>query len=342
MGRYHEAVACYRRSLELQPANPEFHANFALALLVTGDYERGWMEYECALAAPQGVLPAYPRRSGMVTRWPAARSSSIRNRGSATRCTSSAMRTRSSRPAAPSCSTAPALLTLARTCPGIDRLVPADAEPPPFDVHVPLLSLPRLFRTTVATIPAPVPYLAADPALVDFWRGELGAVPGLRVGIAWQGNPRYPKDRAMLDPAGPVRAARPRSGRQSVQPAGRPGPRAGRGAMGPLPAARPGRPVRPVKLCRCRGGTEESRPDGDRGHRAGSPGRRAWSGRCGCSCRSCRTGAGCWSGKTLPGTRRCGCSGSRGSGRGKRCSRAGAGTIENGDRRAWVVEHSAC
>jgi hypothetical protein len=56
------------------------------------------------------------------------------------------------------------------------------------------MSLPRLFGTTLETVPAAIPYLFADPARVAHWRQELAREPGLRVGIAWQGNPNYPGD----------------------------------------------------------------------------------------------------------------------------------------------------
>jgi hypothetical protein len=65
---------------------------------------------------------------------------------------------------------------------------------PPFDVHAPLLSLPQLFQTGLASIPAEVPYLRADPGLVEHWEHELTQWPGLRIGIAWQGNPRSADD----------------------------------------------------------------------------------------------------------------------------------------------------
>ena len=86
------------------------------------------------------------------------------------------------------------LLAVLQTCPGIDQLIPMGAEPPPFDVYAPLLSLPRLFGTTVATIPASMPYLAAQPELVDRWRDRLAAAPGFRVGLVWQGSATYKKD----------------------------------------------------------------------------------------------------------------------------------------------------
>src|SRR5207244_9884759 len=55
--------------------------------------------------------------------------------------------------------------------------------------------LPYHFGTRLETIPAPVPYLSADPALVEQWRQRLAALPGFKIGINWQGNPRYQYDK---------------------------------------------------------------------------------------------------------------------------------------------------
>lgn len=63
------------------------------------------------------------------------------------------------------------------------------------DFWVPLLSLPRYFKTGLASIPASLPYLAPDPLLVKEWAGLLDVAPGnLRVGLAWRGNPRFEND----------------------------------------------------------------------------------------------------------------------------------------------------
>jgi hypothetical protein len=78
---------------------------------------------------------------------------------------------------------------------GVEHLA-VEGEPlPPYDVHAPLLSLPGLLGPTLATVPSDVPDLSADPALVERWRQKLEAVPGLRVGIACQGNPHHKWDR---------------------------------------------------------------------------------------------------------------------------------------------------
>src|SRR5262249_40797017 len=80
---------------------------------------------------------------------------------------------------------------LLASSPGIHTLVALDATPPDFDVEAPLLSLPGLLGTTLDTVPARVPYLAPPAGLVEGWRGELSAVPGFRVGIAWHGDPKH-------------------------------------------------------------------------------------------------------------------------------------------------------
>src|SRR5262249_2866677 len=89
----------------------------------------------------------------------------------------------------------PPLVPLLRGCPGIDHLLARGAGLPACDVQVPLLSLPGVFQTTLATVPADVPYLFADAALGERWRRELGGDEAFKVGIAWQGSPSFPGDR---------------------------------------------------------------------------------------------------------------------------------------------------
>src|ERR1043166_9096789 len=72
----------------------------------------------------------------------------------------------------------------------------ASGDPlPPFDLHCPLLSLPRAFATTLQNIPASVPYLAPAAERVAHWRARIGDAPGLKVGIVWAGSPIHRNDR---------------------------------------------------------------------------------------------------------------------------------------------------
>ena len=84
------------------------------------------------------------------------------------------------------------LLPILASCPGIDRLVAAKSDLPAFDVHALLLSLPRILKTSLSTVPADIPYLSPDDRLHGEWQRKLGRYQGFKVGIAWQGNPALP------------------------------------------------------------------------------------------------------------------------------------------------------
>ena len=91
------------------------------------------------------------------------------------------------------------LVRLFATVPGVEQAVADSAPPPPHDAWASLLSLPHRLGTTVATIPADVPYLIADPQDVEAWRSRLvpagGRAGGRLVGLVWAGNPDQPVDR---------------------------------------------------------------------------------------------------------------------------------------------------
>jgi hypothetical protein len=76
----------------------------------------------------------------------------------------------------------PALLPLLRTVAGIDRLVPLHdgAAGVEYDVDAEIMELPYIFRTTLSTVPAHVPYLSAEPSPSPL------TGPSPRVGIVWR------------------------------------------------------------------------------------------------------------------------------------------------------------
>lgn len=77
--------------------------------------------------------------------------------------------------------TQPSLIPLLQSVRGIDRLLPLHDGAPDveYDVDLELNELPHLFRTTLATIPADVPYIFVEPAV-------LPRRSHLRVGLIWQ------------------------------------------------------------------------------------------------------------------------------------------------------------
>jgi tetratricopeptide (TPR) repeat protein len=76
---------------------------------------------------------------------------------------------------------------------------------PRFDSQVPLLSLPRIFGTTLETIPAAVPYLVPSMEKMKRWEKRLEGEAGYRIGIVWAGRAKPdPKRSASLQALSPL------------------------------------------------------------------------------------------------------------------------------------------
>ena len=78
------------------------------------------------------------------------------------------------------------LVKLFSLCPYIDSVIKQGDRLPKADTRIPLLSTPLVFKTTVKTIPADIPYLYADQALVREWQQKMAPNTQFRVGICWR------------------------------------------------------------------------------------------------------------------------------------------------------------
>jgi tetratricopeptide (TPR) repeat protein len=199
-GQYVEARACYVRALALKPDYAQAHFNRSLTLLLSGEFDEGWQEYEWRFAvnvsdrkfdrplwtgeplAGQSILIHAEQGFGDTLQF-------IRY------VTAVAQRDGKVVLEVPT-----SLVRLARTVAGASEIVATGDPLPNFDCHCPLLSLPRLFKTNLATIPATVPYLAVPPEASAAWADRIAAAPGLRVGIVWAGTAVGAIDLRLLKP----------------------------------------------------------------------------------------------------------------------------------------------
>lgn len=196
LGRLDDSLRHIEHALRLKPGHPESRVNRALLWLRQGEFARGWAEYEW-----RWQLTGNPPRRLPQPLWdgaPLAGRTILLHAEQGLGDTLHFLRYAAGLKESGArviLESPPALSRLLARCPGIDCLVTRGSTLPPFDVHAPLLSLPRLVGTILANIPARVPYLAAEPKLVESWRRKLAAYPGFKVGIVWQGSSRFPDDR---------------------------------------------------------------------------------------------------------------------------------------------------
>ena len=94
------------------------------------------------------------------------------------------------------------------------RFADSPPEGEPFDAQIAISSLPRAFGTRLETIPAAVPYLAAEPALREMWRERIGA-EGFKIGVVVARQPRSGGRSSPLHAAHGARAARRNRGRET-------------------------------------------------------------------------------------------------------------------------------
>lgn len=202
-GALDDAIAAYGEALAAAPDDVHLRCNHAQALLLAGDFAPGWAEFEWRLREPGAAKDAHlttPRWDGADPSGKTLLLTAEQGLGDTIQFARYA-RVLAARGAQAVLAVAPRMVRLCAEVSGAAEVV-GEADPPPaHDAHIPLMSLPHLLETDAATIPAEVPYIAAEPERVAHWRDRLGAEEaGLGVGIAWQGNPAYEHDRARSIP----------------------------------------------------------------------------------------------------------------------------------------------
>ncbi|MBM3623612.1 MAG: tetratricopeptide repeat protein [Alphaproteobacteria bacterium] len=191
MLRLEESIASYDRAIALNPDHTGAQWNRANALLLSGDFERGWPAYEWRWRSrPAGEAD---RRFG---------GQPVKGRHILLRAEQGLGDTIQFARYAPLLQAQGARVTLA-VQPPLRRLLstlahgvevtaaPAGATDP----GCPLLSLPLVLGTTLDTIPAPARYLAAEDDRVAAWRVCLPSDSRRRIGLVWSGNPNHRNDR---------------------------------------------------------------------------------------------------------------------------------------------------
>lgn len=79
------------------------------------------------------------------------------------------------------------LCSLLTSIEGVSQVVAEGEALPAFDTFCPLMSLPLAFGTTLSTIPARVPYVTSATDKTRFWKEKLGEKTRPRVGLVWSG-----------------------------------------------------------------------------------------------------------------------------------------------------------
>jgi Tfp pilus assembly protein PilF len=190
LARWNESLAASRQAIALKADFAAAHWNCALALLVMGEFAQGWEEYEWRLAISNRALD----RRFLQPQWdgadPAGKTILLHTEGGfgdALHFIRYVPMLQGNR-AKLILECQPRLVSLVSQIAGLDRLIPRGEPLPHFDLHVPLPSLPRIFRTQLDNIPASVPYLKAPDERVRQWTARVPHDRSLNVALTWAGS----------------------------------------------------------------------------------------------------------------------------------------------------------
>lgn len=203
LGRLEEHRLAYLDLCDFYPANERFRCLYSYALLLEENFADGWPMHESrdfrfreqgfresTLRAPRWkgeslegktLLIVCEQGAGdnfMVARW----FPEIKRRGArvVVECV------------------APLMGILGRV-PGVDQVILLENAKEPalhYDLWVGSMSLPWIFNVTRENIHAPARYLEPSRASSDYWKERVADAPGLKVGLAWAGNPGHANDLA--------------------------------------------------------------------------------------------------------------------------------------------------
>ncbi len=191
------AIAHFSKAIDIDPANADAHFNRSLALLALGKFEAGWREYEWRFKR-SGWKRIYPHRlkgqrwdgrpfDGQTllvhseqgygdTIWLVRYLPLVKSLGGTVIF-----------------EVQPELYELLQGVPGVDQMVTMSFDRPPqmeYDLHVPLMSLPAIFSTTLENIPGTVPYLQAPAPKRNFWRQRING-DDFKIGLTWAAKASY-------------------------------------------------------------------------------------------------------------------------------------------------------
>jgi len=209
LGRIAEAEAAFRMALRIDPGYATARWNLAVLKLLTGHFREGFQEFEARFSKNEPV----PLRYAALPLWDGSSFAGktllvhaeqgfgdtfqflrylplVAERGGKVlfECQHESLRD---------------LLTASLR--GTAFVYVRGETIPEVDLQTPLLSLPRIFGTTLETIPLSVPYLMPLMKGLERWRERLQSDNGFRVGLVWAGRPKPdPKRSASLQALAPL------------------------------------------------------------------------------------------------------------------------------------------
>jgi hypothetical protein len=187
-GRPDRAIPFLENALKIWPSQSTANFNLAVALLMMGDYSKGWKQYETRwnFEHLDGLLPNYeqPQWTGQDLKDKTILVLGEQGHGDTIQFVRF-VRNLQALGARVQLQINPNLTRLIAS-PDIEIFSPTD-QPTGFDYWIPIMSIPGALNITLDDLDSDLQYLVAMPHIVKEWHQILGVKHKLRVGVCWSG-----------------------------------------------------------------------------------------------------------------------------------------------------------
>lgn len=191
-----EACENFLKALALKPDFPMAEFNLATTRMFQGDLAAGWEGYErradidsaARVNYPGSVWQGEPLEGKTICLW------CEQGFGDTLMFIRYAaeLKRRGAERVVVLCQTE--LAGLLRSIAEIDEVLVAGDPIVECDFQCSLLSIPRILKTSLDTIPRDVPFFHANEERQAYWKDMLSKQEGIKVGLNWSGNLLFPKD----------------------------------------------------------------------------------------------------------------------------------------------------
>ena len=197
LGEFKAALACFEEELRNYPNDAEARMNRGITLLTLGQFRDAWADYEHRLRRASITKASGPRWQGEALEDKTLLVFPEQGAGDNIQFIRYLNLVRARYPKARIVHPVQESLRrlFAGYLAGLNIEAPEGDEVEIHGYQISLMSLPSLFATTAATIPAQPSYLAVPAQMTEAWSKRLDSARGVKVGLAWGGNYDYAMDR---------------------------------------------------------------------------------------------------------------------------------------------------
>jgi predicted O-linked N-acetylglucosamine transferase (SPINDLY family) len=191
LARHDEALVSYDKAVALRPDDADENWNQGLCLLLFGQFERGWRQYEWRKRRDRPIAKrSYSEQTWLGRQDIAGKTLFLyweQGFGDTIQFCRYAKLARARGAEIILSVQNPLHRLISQAMPDVN-VIAGDLQPARFDYHCPLMSLPLAFGTTLETVPTAPRYLWADDELRARWEARLPPKIKPRVGIVWSGS----------------------------------------------------------------------------------------------------------------------------------------------------------